>query len=108
MNRALGIDLRKDDGLTVVSKKKEKLLHNCFSFQDEELQLGYFLIENKKGGSLFLPEVSQADFILALDRVGATDEKVLIEKIKEIRSMLMVFKIDVNQLKQKQNLLFLG
>ncbi len=108
MNRVLGIDLRKDEGLTVVSKKKEKLLHNCFSYQDEELQLGYYLIENKRGASLFLPEVAQADFILALDRVQAINDRELIEKIKEIRSVLIVFKVDVNQLKQKQNLLFIG
>ena len=108
-NILLGTSLKKVEPLSAFSKVNEGALHNHFSFSDENLQISYHLVENRRGSSIFLPEVDKADFLLIIDGVEDSAEQIeILDKLKGIRAILMAFRVDIERLKHKQNLLYIG
>lgn len=105
INKALNIALKREDSIDVHSKNKDIIAHSFFVYTNEELNLKYRLIENKHGISRFLSEVQQADYLLIIDESESVDTEEILQKIKEIRQVLLVFKIDIDDLKNKQNLM---
>ncbi len=105
LNKELGFSFKRLNPLEVYSKQREKIDHGFFCFEDDTLQIKYRLIENKRGASKFLPEIAQADFILVIDESPALDGEKLLRQIKKIRSVLMAFKINLDDLKFKDNIL---
>lgn len=105
LNKELGLHFTRQPALEIYNKKKESINHEVFVFEDEDALVRYRLIQNKKGGSLFLPELPKADYLLVLDESPVIDYENLIKRIKDIRPVLMVFPVDLNELKNKQNLL---
>ena len=105
LNKELGLQLVRDQSLEILNKRKDSVSHEFFSFEDEDAQVNYRLIENRKGGNYFLSEAPKADFLLVLDESPILDRNELIKKIKSIRPVLMAFEIDLDQIRNKQNLL---
>lgn len=105
INKALNISLKREDSIDVHSKSKDIIAHSFFVYTNEELNLKFRLIENKRGVSRFLSEVQQADYLLIIDESESVDTEEILQKIKEIRQVLLVFQIDVDDLKNKQNLM---
>ena len=102
---ALNISLKRGESVAVHGKTKDIVDHSFFVYTDEDLNLKYRLIENKRGSSRFLTEVQQADYLFIIDESESVDTKTILQKIKEIRQVLLAFRIDVDDLKNKQNLM---
>jgi len=105
LNKALGIELKRDEDIEIFSKRKTSRHHAFFTFFDENLQIRYRLIENKKGVSLFLPEVKTADFLLVIDLSDDIDNVKMVEKLRAAETVLMAFEVDLEPLRLKQNIL---
>ncbi|NEN25279.1 IPExxxVDY family protein [Cryomorpha ignava] len=105
INKALNIALKREDSIDVHSKNKDIVAHSYFVYTNEELNLKFRLIENKRGNSRFLTEVQQADYLLIIDESESVDMEGILKKIKEIRQVLLAFEIDIENLKNKQNLM---
>ena len=131
LNKKLGLDLRKTDSLEIKGKKHSTpSFFSFFVFDKEEDFLEYSVIanfsENKsmdlKSHSLFgaeddnehhsenellIPEQKQMNYFLVI-RGEVDDERAdeLIKDIREIDVVLTAMRIDVTQLRSKQNLIF--
>jgi len=105
LNKSLKLELKRDSDLEIFSKNKASRHHAYYSYIDENLQIRYRLIENKKGVSLFLPEVKNADFVLIIDLSNEIEQTAIIEKLRATGTILMAFEIDLDALRLKQNIL---
>ena len=105
LNKELGISFSRKDPITIINKKKETVNHELFVFEDENVQIKYRLIENKKGPSTFLPEAGKADYLLVLDESPVVLSGEIANRVRKIRPVLLVFEIKIDQLKNKENLL---
>lgn len=105
LNKSLSLELKRGSDIEIFSKSKASRHHACYSFFDENLQIRYRLIENKKGVSLFLPEVKNADFLLIIDLSDEVERNEMIEKLRATETVLMAFEIDLELLRVKQNIL---
>lgn len=105
LNKMLKLAFKRVEPITVYSKQGDKIYHNFYVFENEDLQVKYRFIENKRGSSRFLPEVTQADYLLIIDQSPAIIAEEIQRKMMEIRQVLLVFQVDIDELKQKQNLM---
>jgi len=105
LNKELGLKFTRQKAISVYNKRKESINHEVFIYEDEDTVTKFRLIQNKRTGSLFLPEVTEADYLLVIDESPVLDYDSLVIKIKNIRPVLMVFSINLDALKNKQNLL---
>ena len=101
----LDISLKKEKSIDIHSKNGDVAAHSLFEFIDEELNTKYRLIENKKGSSRFLTEAHQADYLLIIDESEKIEIIELLNEINKITQVILAFSIDVDSLKQKQNLM---
>ncbi|MFT5971641.1 MAG: hypothetical protein ACI9A8_000390, partial [Cryomorphaceae bacterium] len=62
----------------------------------------------KKGVSLFLPEVKNADFLVVIDLSDEVERNDVIEKLRATGTVLMAFEIDLELLRLKQNILLVA
>lgn len=105
LNKELGLKFTRQSAIRVINKRKESANHEFFVYEDQETLTQYRLIQNKRTGSTFLPEISEADYLLVIDESPVVDYDFLVKQIKSIRPVLMVFPINLDALKNKQNLL---
>lgn len=108
INMALNISLKRENSVQIHGKSKDIVDHSQFVYTDEDRNIKYRLIENKRGISRFLAEVQQADYLLIIDESESVDTKAILQKIREIRQVLLTFQIDVEELKNKQNLMLIA
>ncbi|MFT4771097.1 MAG: hypothetical protein ACI9CP_000338 [Cryomorphaceae bacterium] len=108
LNKSLRLELKRDSDIEIFSKSKTSRHHAFYSFFDENLQIRYRLIENKKGVSLFLPEVKNADFLVVIDLSDEVERNDVIEKLRATGTVLMAFEIDLELLRLKQNILLVA
>lgn len=108
LNKMLRTGFKRVEPITVYNKQGDRIHHNYYVFENENLQVKYRFIENKRGSSRFLPEVTQADYLLIIDQSPAVDAEEIQKMMMEIRQVLLVFQVDIDQLKQKQNLLLIA
>jgi len=105
INKELGLNFVRQKAIQVINKRKETVNHELFVYEDEDAVAKYRLIQNKKTGSIFLPETSKADYLLVIDESPVLNYDDIVLKIKNIRPVLIVFPINLDALKYKQNLL---
>ena len=107
INNKLGLDLVKTEPLEIKDKKQDELSHfSLFIFEQPDEFKEYFVIANRSEKGLLIPEQKQVDYFFIIR--GEDDDDVIIEKIKQIKEINLVqtaFRIDVNGLKSKQNLI---
>jgi len=132
LNKKLGIDLVKQDSLEIKGKKQTTPSYfSFFIFDKEEDFLEYSVIANfsenkalvtkentlfneddtsKKDQSeneLLIPEQKQMNyFFMVRGEVDDDEAEELVKSIKEIDVVQTAIRIDVTQLKSKQNLIF--
>ena len=133
LNKKLGIDLVKQNSLEIKGKKQTTPSYfSFFLFEKEEDFLEYSVIanfsENKALASnnntlfakedkttdhhhseneLLLPEQKQMNYFLIIrGEVDDGEADELVRKIKELEMVQTAIRIDVTQLKSKQNLIF--
>ena len=107
LNAALGIDLERQDDYEIFNEKRmEKnsfsFYHYCNSEEDH-----YYLFSNKGDKGNLIPEQKKIDYFLMIrENVKRLPEQELINKLKELKVVLGVFKIDAANLKSREHLLF--
>ena len=108
LNKHLDIDLTRIKDIEINTKKLSAKF-SYFEFHDEENRMDYYLISNRSEQGMLLPEQKSTDYLLQLK--GVTSDEIveeLITKICSISLILTAYKINVNTLKSRQNLIFDG
>ncbi len=106
LNKLLSIDLSRTEDLDL-NLKTSIGQFSFYEFIDEENYSEYFLISNRSAKGFLLPEQKNTDFLFMI-KGTPYDSLVteLLEKISSSEIVLTSYKIDVDSLKSKQNLLF--
>lgn len=94
----------KDEDICVYQTKTESF-HTTFNYSSEEDQYSLHLIRNRSDDGFLVPELPQIDFFLkARDYLG--DEDHLLGLIRDLKWVNAAFRIEVENLKSKENLIF--
>lgn len=106
INNLLKIDLIRTEDLDI-NLKTSIGTFSFYEFIDEDNYIEYFLISNRSSKGFLIPEHKTTDFLLMIKSPSheqlATE---LSEKISSLNVVLTSFRIDIDKLKSKQNLLF--
>lgn len=106
LNKALGIDLDKQDNYEIETKPREKDSYSMYYYNDEENYREMFLIANKSENSILIPEQKQVDYFLQVyGYLPDYEVKEVISKINAIPLVLTAFQVDPEKLKSKQLLI---
>jgi len=79
-----------------------------FIFDDEENHAKYYLIANKDDSNCLIPELKNFDALLLV--AGSTeylDEQILKSKIQKISVVQLAYPINLNQIKNKEALIYI-
>ncbi|MDT8413063.1 MAG: IPExxxVDY family protein [Vicingaceae bacterium] len=106
LNNALKTNFKRIEDYEI-QKKNEIINFPFFEYIDEDNNIEYFVIANKSSEGYLVSEKQSIDYFLVL-KGSVTDKLVenLAKKVKEIDVVIIAHRIDVNELKSKQNLLF--
>lgn len=78
-----------------------------FIFDDEENHTQLVILSNKDESSFLIPELKNFDYLLLIK--GATaffEEDTLKNNVKTIQSIQIIFEVETDKLKSKQNLIY--
>jgi hypothetical protein len=105
LNKVLNFDLVRAIDLEINKTTIDK--YSFYEYIDEEHYLEYYLISNRSVTGYLIPEQKKVDFFFMI-KGNISDYLIddILSKTNAISSVLTSFKIDPNQLKSKQNLLF--
>lgn len=102
LNKTLNIELIRSEDYLI-----DESHYPFYEYVDDDNYLEHYFITNRGKAGFLIPEQKKVDyFLLSKGNIsdGLTNE--IICKINDISVVLTSFKIDPNQLKSKQNLLF--
>lgn len=105
LNKVLNFDLVRSVDLEINKTTIDK--YSFYEYLDEDHYLDYYLISNRSDNGYLIPEHKKVDFFFMI-KGNISDALIddLLSNINAISLVLTTFKIDHNQLKSKQNLLF--
>ncbi|MFT5820625.1 MAG: hypothetical protein ACI8ZM_001870 [Crocinitomix sp.] len=107
INKALSIELHKDDDLNIFVKKEGDHLYSFYSFYDEFEHIEYYLVKNVSNNyRRLIPEKDQVDYFLLIKNNFTLEISEILASLKRIDSILTAFVFDPNELKSKGNLVF--
>lgn len=105
-NKLLEVDFIRTEDLDIDSKKTQGN-YSLYEYIDEDNFMDYYLISNRSSKGVLIPEHKVIDYFLLLK--GATNDDItddIIQKISTLQIVLTAYKIDIDTLKSKQNLIF--
>lgn len=107
LNKVLHFSLIKVKDIELHIKNKKKITYfSHYQYTSDIDKRNYSLIFNKSLGEYLIPEVKEADCFLKIDGYITQDEiENLLATIKELNIIQAIFKLDINTLKSKQNLI---
>ena len=101
INRSLGIDLKKN------SVGAEGMVSPGASYEDEDRQLYFLLLNNKIENGLLIPEYPQLDYFLRIEGPGHEEESAdCRSKLIAVDMVLAVMELLPSGMKSKDNLIF--
>jgi hypothetical protein len=107
LNQILGLNLVRTDNLEIFHKRLEdKQAFSQFEYFDQDSLLQYRLISNRSINGYLLEEMTNLDYLLQI--TGDIDEGWmwnLIQRMKAIDGIILVFQIDPITLKSRKKLL---
>lgn len=108
INQILGTSMQKEEkDIEVIIKKSNRYsLHTMFTCFDIDNEIDYRLISNRSTMGFLVPEKQQADYLFIVSDHFQIDFKEITQKIKLIPFVLTAFKIELDDLKSKENLIF--
>ncbi len=108
INKALEIEMSASDPHSIYLKKNEEASEfPLFELVNKENETSFLLIANKTDVGILIPEQNQADyFFIVKGPYREKDLEEMMRKIKEIPFVIMTYRVNPDQLKSKQNLLF--
>lgn len=105
LNRALDINLKREEMLEVKGPNKEVSRFTFFSTFVPSLNVHYRLVENRSGGHFFIPEYPRADYLLVVDHSPEIEGVQLVKTVRNIKLVSTAFDINVESLKSRHNIL---
>lgn len=105
LNRSMGWKLVRIDDL-MCENRKIFSSHPQFRFLNSVDQTIITLIDNKTAEGLFLPELSQFDYILKIENMREEVDDLFMKKLKSTPLLVAIYRVDIEKLKSKRNLLF--
>lgn len=108
INETLAISLTKcAEDFVVVNKKGQRVSeHSLYEFRDQENMVEYFLIKNKSLGKYLIPEKPAVDYFLFLVENHIIDPDDLLQKLRNIPSILGGFLFDPEEFESTELLVF--
>ena len=127
INQNLPIILSKSKEEIILKSKNEEVIFSKFVFEDHTNDLNWTLIQNKneiisktktENQTLFLdveietrffllPDLKKVDYFLKIENTQSDSEtEEIINKLLNIDRISTVYKVDVNKIKSKNNLIF--
>lgn len=111
INKALGIELRKESDLEVDLKNAEKLIVSNFVFENDfrrfTLLANKVVTETAMTQKLFVPSLGTFDFLLKIEEFEETsDLEILFSALRRSEKIDSIVKLDVNKIKEKESFLF--
>ncbi len=106
LNKLFNTQLVKEKEVVFSTKKGDKAKFSMYFYQDEIEERDIRLISNKQNGRTLIPEQKAADYFLILYDYSSFDVSEMLRDIRKINVVLTAFKVDINTLKSKENLLF--
>ncbi|MCB9335764.1 MAG: IPExxxVDY family protein [Flavobacteriales bacterium] len=107
INKLLQMDFKRVDDKKIELKQGSGSF-TCFQYDDEVDHATFFLISNKSPKGFLLPELKTTDFLIYIrSSLFEQEEKKIIDILNHSSIILASFKIDIESLKSKQNLLYI-
>lgn len=106
INKGLEMELKKIDHLEIfINKRRETSSYSLYSYEKDDYR-SFYIVSNKGSKSFLIPEQKQLDYFLLIKGITNEEKKEIIQKLKQIPSILGAYDIDPIPLKSKENLLF--
>jgi hypothetical protein len=107
LNKALALDFERVSDIELLqAKNKNQINFACFFYHDAETELDYYLISNRNGNNLLVPEQKQTDYLLRI--VGEPelyDENSVLKSIKTLPQVMTAFLLKPESLKSIENII---
>jgi hypothetical protein len=106
INRALDIELEKQEDLTITLKNKTKLKVSNFSYETDSC--GFFLIKNRLEEEIegeqviFAPSLNTFDYILKIESDNNPFINDIYAGMRGVAHIQSVLKLDVTKIKEKE------
>ena len=111
LNHALEISLTKQDDVNIEFSDHSSILISCYLYQTDNMKIE--LLSNKlvakrtAKANFLLPELNQFDYLLKCrDMTGELDSENVIGFIRDLALIEYVAKLNFDDLKSKENLLY--
>jgi len=110
INQAIRVNLIKDTDLVLRFLNNEKLILLNFKYETENGKL--LLIKNRSiesnsfSPNYIIPELQRFDYLIWIKETDDLKVEEIMNKLKEVKAIQYIVKIDPNGLKSKDNLLF--
>jgi len=109
INKSLDFQLERDEKEIVIRRANGELISfSLYHYFIEEFEVQIELISNKSENGYLVPELKQADYFLKIEDHYPESLSEIVEGLRKLPLVNMVFEIDVETLKSKQNLLFIN
>jgi len=105
LNRGMNWMMSRREDLTVPQRNAVSG-HAQFRYNHPNDTSVITLIDNKTSEGLFLPELSQFDFILKLENMRFGCDDHMLKKLRNCAFVITAFPLQIEKLKSKQNLIF--
>lgn len=108
INQAFDFDLAREDDLILLHEKRPDIKGEflLYKFEIEQDKLNVFLVSNQCEGMWLIPERKEFNFFLKFEGVyNHLNQDEIITKLKSVKHVLLVNKIDPLSLKSKNNLI---
>lgn len=105
LNNQLGIQLEWAGALTI-ALKDGNASHAIYRYENLDTEMVVSLVSNRSGGSVLVPEYKQVDYLLKLEHGTDWDAQEMKEALGKIDIIRTSFNMDVDAIKNKENLIF--
>lgn len=107
INNALNFEFAKtNDHQVYFNVDEDPLSFSCFYYFMEQGEIDYYVLANRNGEGILVPEMANVDFfILARPFLHQDDLEFMLARINKIAEVQVAAKIDAHKLKSKQNLI---
>lgn len=108
LNNSIGLDFRINDIEICLLKKKRNYFFTVYEYRVPTGTLEHYIYNNQFDGEYLLPEFKHFDFLWLMkgDEVNEETMQETMGIIRSINSVQLVAELSVDQIKNKENLVF--
>lgn len=108
LNAHLGLDFRINDLEIALVRKKRQYFFKVYEYRRTESMLEHYLYVNKFDGEYLLPEFKHLDFLWLMkgDEIDPNWLEETMQAIRGTNSVQLVANLSIEQVKNRENLLF--